>query len=141
MLQIWKPRNNTSEAVHQMLCSPAKQRSVSCAAEGLVQTNDVHSVHQRSDPTCVLAQPAPYQSFEHEVAFLEAHLGHLGGGGNAYVLGDALHGLRWHVYVASDGGWLAAVRRNAAADHSIEVCMTNLCPVKVGLCTRTFCRD
>lgn len=90
----------------------------------------------RSLIQCVLAQPAPYQSFEHEVAFLEAHLGHLGGGGNAYVLGDALHGLRWHVYVASDGGWPAAARRNAAADHSIEVCMTNLCPVKVGFALR-----
>jgi ornithine decarboxylase/S-adenosylmethionine decarboxylase len=80
------------------------------------------------------AQPAPYQAFEDEVAFLETHVGHMGGGGNAYVLGDALHGLRWHVYVATeravDGGWPAA-NGNAAADHSIEVCMTQLCPVKV----------
>lgn len=82
------------------------------------------------------AQPAPYQAFEDEVAFLEAHVGHMGGGGNAYVLGDALHGLRWHIYVAAersaDGGWPAAYG-NAAADHSIEVCMTELCPVKVAL--------
>ena len=84
-------------------------------------------------------QPDPYLSFEHEVAFLEAHLGHLGGGGNAYVLGDALHGLRWHVYVASDCGWPAAARRDSSADHSIEVCMTDLCPVKVGTVIMLIC--
>lgn len=64
------------------------------------------------------------------MAFLETYLGCLGGGGNAYVLGDALHGLRWHVYVAAENG-ASIARQNAAAEHSIEVCMTSLCPVKV----------
>ena len=78
----------------------------------------------------MVVQPAPYQAFEDEVAFLETYLGSLGGGGNAYVLGDSLHGLRWHVYVAAEHS-RTITRHSAAADHSIEVCMTSLCPVKV----------
>ncbi|CAL8465714.1 g5250 [Coccomyxa elongata] len=81
-------------------------------------------------------QPAPYQAFEDEVAFLETYVGSLGGGGNAYVLGDALHGLRWHVYVAAEHR-LPNARQNAAADHSIEVCMTSLCPAKAAQFARS----
>lgn len=64
------------------------------------------------------------------MAFLEAHVGHLGGGGSAYVLGDALHGLQWHIYVAAR---TAGPRARCQGEHSIEVCMTDLCPMKVKL--------
>lgn len=85
-------------------------------------------------------QPAPYHAFSEEVAFLQSLVGHLGGG--AYVLGDALHGLQWHIYVAGSAPagpapppakQLVAAQRSvaSAAGHSIEICMTDLCSVKV----------
>lgn len=74
-------------------------------------------------------QPAPYHSFEAEVAYLDSHVGHLGGGGSAYVLGDALRGLQWHIYTAAQ----AMPRGRCQGEHSIEVCMTDLCPNKVRL--------
>ncbi len=61
----------------------------------------------------------------------------MGGSRGAYVLGDALRGLQWHVFVAdaagpSDSAALATrpplPRR--AATYTLEVCMTGLCPVK-----------
>ncbi len=79
--------------------------------------------------TSVPAQPAPHHSFSEEVVFLQRHLGHLGGEG-AFVLGNALQGLQWHIYVA--GG--AAQQRGGsmrAPDQCIEVCMTDLDPAKV----------
>lgn len=44
-------------------------------------------------------QPAPHCSFEHECAVLQEAFGRLGRT-SAYVLGDALNGLQWHVFVA-----------------------------------------
>ena len=50
--------------------------------------------------TCSAAlQPAPYHAFSEEVAFLETQFGQLNG--SAYVMGDALHGLQWHIYAAA----------------------------------------
>ena len=49
-------------------------------------------------------QPAPHNCFEAEVAFLQRHFGHLPGGSSAHVMGDALNGLQWHVYVADKDG-------------------------------------
>ena len=72
-------------------------------------------------------QPAPYHAFSEEVAFLESQFGHLDG--SAYVLGDALHGLQWHIYAARAPE--RESRRSRQAQASIEVCMTHLCPVKV----------
>jgi hypothetical protein len=78
---------------------------------------------------CGCVQPAPYHSFKDEVAFLQQHVGHIGGGGSAFVLGDALHGLQWHIYVASE----SVSRGTCMTEQSIELCMTELCPDKVPL--------
>lgn len=79
--------------------------------------------------TCSAAlQPAPYHAFSEEVAFLETQFGQLNG--SAYVMGDALHGLQWHIYAA--GGPERQTRCSRQAQASIEVCMTHLCPNKVG---------
>ena len=72
-------------------------------------------------------QPAPYHAFSEEVAFLETQFGQLNG--SAYVMGDALHGLQWHIYAA--GGPERQTRCSRQAQASIEVCMTHLCPTKV----------
>ena len=72
-------------------------------------------------------QPAPYHAFSEEVAFLETQFGQLNG--SAYVMGDALHGLQWHIYAA--GGPERQTRCSRQAQASIEVCMTHLCPNKV----------
>ena len=74
-------------------------------------------------------QPAPYHAFSEEVAFLESQFGLLKG--SAYVLGDALHGLQWHIYAA--GAPERQTRRARQAQASIEACMTHLCPDKASL--------
>ena len=72
-------------------------------------------------------QPAPYHAFSEEVKYLESHFGHLMG--SAYVMGDALHGLQWHIYAA--GAPERQTRRSCQAQASMEICMTHLCPTKV----------
>eukprot|EP00887_Chlorella_sp_A99_P001750 scaffold19.g1750.t1 len=47
-------------------------------------------------------QPAPHRSFASECAALRGVFGGLGSD-SAYVLGDALNGLQWHVFVAGEG--------------------------------------
>jgi len=50
-------------------------------------------------------QPAPHTSFESEARFLRGCVAPLlGAPGAAYVLGDMLSGLQWHVYVADADG-------------------------------------
>ena len=61
------------------------------------------------------AQPAPHTDFTSESATLRTHFGHLGGGGAAYVLGDALSGLQWHVFVADESAAAAALAAAALA--------------------------
>ena len=72
-------------------------------------------------------QPAPYHAFSEEVAFLETQFGQLNG--SAYVMGDALHGLQWHIYAA--GAPERQTRCSRQAQASIELCMMHLCPNKV----------
>ncbi len=62
----------------------------------------------------------------------------MGGSRGAYVLGDALRGLQWHVFVADAAGPAdpAGIAPQPpplpprAATYTLEVCMTGLCPVK-----------
>lgn len=70
----------------------------------------------------------------------------MGGACSAYVLGDSLGGLQWHVFVADADGSPAAGRLQPAAPalapapspmYTLEVCMTGLCPVKAA----QFARD
>lgn len=73
-------------------------------------------------------------SFEHECADLKAAFASLGSI-SAYVLGDALNGLQWHVFVAGERPAApdATVAHPTGADRPIytfEVCMTGLHPVK-----------
>lgn len=70
-----------------------------------------------------------YQDFDHEVDFLKKHFGHLGHGGDAYILGDNSNGLQWHVYVA-DAEPTVHKPTAAPAVYSLEVCMTELCQEK-----------
>ena len=63
------------------------------------------------------------------MAQLRAALGGMGALGSAYVLGDALNGLQWHVFVA-DAGPLGALPAPPPV-YTLEICMTRLCPVKV----------
>ena len=84
---------------------------------------------QRTKP-CLSLQPAPYHAFSEEVKYLESHFGHLKG--SAYVLGDALHGLQWHIYAA--GAPERQTRRSRQAQASMEICMTHLCPAKARCC-------
>lgn len=79
---------------------------------------------------CLCMQPAPYHAFSEEVKYLESHFGHLKG--SAYVMGDALHGLQWHIYAAGAPG--RQTRRSCQAQASVEICMTHLCPTKVRCC-------
>ena len=74
-------------------------------------------------------QPTPHCDFGSEVAQLRAALGGMGALGSAYVLGDALNGLQWHVFVA-DAGPLRALPAPPPV-YTLEICMTRLCPVKV----------
>lgn len=71
----------------------------------------------------------------------------MGGVCSAYVLGDSLGGLQWHVFVADAdaAGSTAASRLQPAAApaptpspvYTLEVCMTGLCPIKAA----QFARD
>ena len=79
--------------------------------------------------TVSAAQPTPHGDFGSEVAQLRAALGGLSARGSAYVLGDALNGLQWHVFVA-DAGPLGALPAPPPV-YTLEICMTRLCPVKV----------
>ncbi len=74
------------------------------------------------------AQPQPHGNFGGEVALLRERLGALGALGSAYVLGDALNGLQWHVFVADAG---AAAGAPPPPVYTLEICMTHLCPAKV----------
>jgi len=90
-------------------------------------------------------QPAPHHDFSAETATLRAAFPGLAGG--AYVLGDALDGLQWHVYVADGAVEGAAAEAEAAAvaaadplafptplprppTYTLEVCMTGLDPAR-----------
>ena len=74
------------------------------------------------------AQPMPHGDFGSEVKQLRSELGELGSYGSAYVLGDALNGLQWHVFVADAGAHDALPPPPV---YTLEICMTHLCPVKV----------
>ena len=84
-----------------------------------------------------LLQPDIHASFTAETAVLRKQFAGMGGSRGAYVLGDALRGLQWHVFVAdaagrSDTAPLAVPRvpPPRAATYTLEVCMTGLCPVR-----------
>lgn len=77
-------------------------------------------------------QPAPHSSFEVETDFLQRYFGNLSGGTAAYVMGDKLNGLQWHIYVAD-----AARSPVPKPCYTLEVCMTGLCSAKA----RQFFRD
>ncbi|KAG7667506.1 hypothetical protein Ndes2526B_g07541 [Nannochloris sp. 'desiccata'] len=83
-------------------------------------------------------QPEPHHGFEHECNVLHEQFASLGSS-SAYVLGDALNGLQWHVYVA--GTHSASARTHPAAAraprHTLEVCMTGLAPHKAAKFFRT----
>eukprot|EP00245_Coleochaete_scutata_P010262 TRINITY_DN3568_c0_g1_i1.p1 TRINITY_DN3568_c0_g1~~TRINITY_DN3568_c0_g1_i1.p1 ORF type:complete len:857 (-),score=197.68 TRINITY_DN3568_c0_g1_i1:551-3121(-) len=68
------------------------------------------------------AQPDPHRSFDDEVAVLEKSFGTLGGGGKAYVMGDALRAPNWHLYVADADG-LSMMEEST---YTLEMCMTKL---------------
>eukprot|EP00899_Mesostigma_viride_P000597 jgi/Mesvir1/10538/Mv21773-RA.1 len=68
-------------------------------------------------------QPFPHCSFDLEAAFLEEHFGHLSGGSSAYLLGNALGGDRWHVYVAHEEGHGEESETEAL---TVEICCTDL---------------
>ena len=67
------------------------------------------------------AQPEQHKDFGAETRVLGAHFGHLGGGGGAYVLGDALSGLQWHVFVADAGGAAAVAEEAAIAARAVAI--------------------
>lgn len=67
-----------------------------------------------------LLQPAEYQSFPDEIAALRKHVGHLGNGGSAYQMGDSLHGLQWHVFVASEPNFVRRVSLAAPGDQGMD---------------------
>lgn len=73
-------------------------------------------------PEC---QPALYRDWSQEVAFLNHHLVDFPGTPYSYVMGDALSGLQWHVYV-SDADATAAKDGSRESTYSVEVCMTEL---------------
>lgn len=58
------------------------------------------------------------------------------GSSSAYVLGDALNGMQWHVYVAGAAPAHAAAPAPTPV-HTLEVCMTGLCPTKAAQFVRT----
>ena len=68
------------------------------------------------------SQPAPHSSFETETALLRQHFSPSLGVGCAHVLGDKLNGLEWHIFVAGSNPPMS--------HHTLEVCMTGLCPEK-----------
>lgn len=78
-------------------------------------------------------QPAPHSSFKDETAYLQRYFGSFTGGAGAYVMGDALNGLQWHVYVAGNGVSPMTVK----PCYTLEVCMTGLCSNKARQFFRT----
>lgn len=89
-------------------------------------------------------QPEEYKSFDSELSYLRSHLGHIGNGGSAFVLGDKFHGLQWHLFVVSDE--TAALKTSGAMHdassacvplHTMEVCMTDLEPAAAQQFVRT----
>jgi hypothetical protein len=66
-------------------------------------------------------QPAPHTSFESEARFLRGCVApELGVPGAAYVLGDMLSGLQWHVYVADADGAAYTAVDNSAVDAAAD---------------------
>ena len=83
-------------------------------------------------------QPAPHHGFGHECMVLHDLFSSLGSS-SAYVLGDALNGLQWHVYVAgahSATDWTQPAGARPPR-HTMEVCMTGLAPHKAAQFFRT----
>lgn len=90
-------------------------------------------------------QPEEYKSFDSELGHLRAHLGHIGNGGSAFVLGDKFHGLQWHLFVITED--TAALKPSAVPQaatgaasmplHTMEVCMTDLEPAAAQQFVRT----
>lgn len=83
-------------------------------------------------------QPEPHHGFEHEAGLLH-HLFSSLGSTSAYVLGDALNGLQWHVFVAGDHAAHDTTHPASARAprHTVEVCMTGLAPHKAAQFFRT----
>lgn len=81
-------------------------------------------------------QPNLYRCFSSETEFLNEHFGHLGGEGGSYVLGDANHGLQWHIYVA-DTQQARTPIDTTTPTYTLEVCMTELCPAKAAQFVRS----
>ena len=88
------------------------------------------SIQQEDLHHTLVLQPEVYQCFDQEVSYLKQHFGHLGHGGDAYILGDASNGLQWHVYVADADHTTPNQSQAGPATYSLEVCMTELCPQK-----------
>ncbi|KAL6769050.1 DCA1 [Auxenochlorella protothecoides x Auxenochlorella symbiontica] len=84
------------------------------------------------------AQPEEHASFEAETAALRAAFAALPLA-SAYVLGDALAGLQWHVFAAGVARGAAAVAQAPPPPplHTLELCMTGLCPRKAANFFRT----
>lgn len=81
-------------------------------------------------------QPETYQKFDNECSMLKDMFGlynHLDAT-SAYVLGDALGGLQWHVFVAGmkEEKNAGALKENSAVcgTRTLEICMTGLAPEK-----------
>lgn len=69
-------------------------------------------------------QHFPHTSFDDEVQFLDKYFGEIDPAGRqAYVLGEAFHGLQWHMYVAGRPVSTSGERKHT---FNLEVCMTEL---------------
>lgn len=68
-------------------------------------------------------QPKPHSSWPEEVAILQRYFAGFKGGPSAFVMGDCLSGLQWHVYCADAEGVAPATR---TPTYSLEVVMTQL---------------
>ena len=88
-------------------------------------------------------QPDIHGSFDQETALLRRAFKPMGGACSAYVLGDSLGGLQWHVFVADSAAGTTCAAARAIPSiasrpvYTLEVCMTGLCPVKAA----QFARD
>ena len=80
-----------------------------------------------ADSACAL-QPQPHHCFNAEAAFMQPLVAPLGLQGAHAVLGDDSVGLQWHLYQAS----LPGAAHEPGEATTLEVCMTKLCPSKVG---------
>jgi len=70
-------------------------------------------------------QPAPHQSFEQEIDYLDDRFSKvLGSKGAAHVLGNSQDGLQWHIYIADAEPHGSTVVHNAR--QTLEICMTGL---------------